>query len=86
MKAKEPWQFTALSNPNVQLWWQQMQMMGEKNKDIIDFMRKQKEQGVYDYQKALENNTVPSYQTEHNQYRWSDVGKLENNPNLDNKN
>ena len=88
MNANEPWQFTALSNPDVQLWWQQLQQMEPRLRgaDILEFMRKQKEEGVYDYQKSLESGITPSYQKEHGQYRWSDVGKLENNPNLDNKN
>jgi len=46
----------------------------------------QKRQGIYDYQKALENSELPSWQKEHGQMRWSDIGKMKNHPNLDNKN
>ncbi len=83
----EPWQFTALSNPYVQLWWQQLQMQEPRlsRMDILDFMNQQKIQGIYDYQKALEQGDVPSYQKVHGEFRWSDIGKLKNNPNLENK-
>jgi len=38
-----------------------------------------KKQGVYNY----DNQKAPTYQPEHNQYRWSDTGKLASHPNLD---
>ena len=83
----EPWQFTALSNPDVRMWWQEMQRYPEfRNANVLDFMRKQKESGIYDYQKALESGLTPSFQSEHNQYRWNDMGKMANNTNLNNKN
>lgn len=53
-----------------------------KNVKMEDFMAKQKAQGIYDYDKALKAGTQPSYQPEHKQYRWSDIGKGKNHPTI----
>lgn len=80
------WSNLALANPNVLDWWQQMISVEPvlQHVNIIDFMKSQKEQGIYDYQKSIEAGKFPEYMEEHREFRWDDIGKLENNPNLDN--
>lgn len=77
------WKSIAQNDPRVQKWWSAMPE--SKNTSIIDFMLRQKQQRIYDYQKALESGIVPAYQPEHGEYRWDDMGKGVNNPNLQNQ-
>jgi hypothetical protein len=69
-------------DPAIQAWWKRLPE--SKTMDIIDFVNLQKKQQIYDYWKAVQNLQLPSYQKEHDQYRWSDIGKMSNNPNLNN--
>lgn len=66
-----PWESTARTNSNVQRWWEGMPE--SSTRDIVDFMKRDK---TYNYKSAIDRGLFPTYQPEHKQYRWSDIGKL----------
>ena len=82
------WGTKAILTPSVNLWWKQMIQQSPElaNTNMVQFMKLQQKQGIYDYQKAIEKGLYPTYQEEHGQFRWDDLGKGKKNPNLDNKN
>jgi hypothetical protein len=83
---KQDWTTIAENHPLVQLWWYQMINSDPQLRDVnmIDYMKQGIKNKDYDYQKAIENGIVPSFQPEHGQYRWGDLGKGKNNKNLSN--
>ena len=60
------WESTARTNPNVGIWWSQMPE-SRHGEDVVEFMKRDKR---YNYRKAIETGRYPTYQKEHNQYRW----------------
>lgn len=86
--ATKDWKQIALESPEVKQWWAGMinQYPQYANMQMLDLMNFQKKMRIYDYEKAILAGQLPAFQQEHNQFRWSDVGKMSRHPNLDNAN
>lgn len=72
------WEQIARTNSEIKKWYSKIPE--SKTMDIVDFMKKQKEQGIYDYQKAIESENVPVSVPDDAIPHWSDIGKLKNHP------
>ena len=71
------WEVIAETNPQIQKWWSQLPE--SSTMDIVDFMKTSKD---YNYKLAIEKGLFPTYQPEHKQLRWSDIGKEKPIPEL----
>ena len=67
------WETIARTNPNIQTWW--LSIPEHLEWDIVAFMIYSVRQGIYNYPYAIRLGRFPTYQLEHDEYRWSDVGK-----------
>jgi len=82
--APTDWTKVAASNPDIAKWYSGLPE-SKTNPDVVSFMKQQKEAGIYDYQKAIENGITPKVVSYDSLMHWDDSGKLQNNPNLNNQ-
>lgn len=68
------WRTKARSNPKIQQWYKNLRTrFPNEPEDVVQHMEK----SDYDYKKAIESGYIPIYQPEHDEMRWSDIGKTE---------
>lgn len=83
----DTWKDKARKDPNVKAWFDEQKKVHSdiKETDPAEYMNNTPKDN-YDYEKAINAGVSPKFEKKHNQYRWDDIGKGKNHPNLDNKN